>query len=147
MNMKSFPLAGGVLALVLSPPVWAADPAPAAVSLTITVRNISDAGGDLRIGVYDAANFAAKDGVPVARKVTHARGPKMTFTFDGIAPGTYGAKVLQDLNHNGQFDMGLKGIEPFGFSNDPEITGGLPPFDDVKFTVSPGSNSVDVTLR
>ena len=82
--MKAFPLAGGVLALVLSPPVCAADPAPAAVSLTITVRNISDAGGDLRIGVYDAANFATKDGVPTVRKVTHARGPKMTITFDGI---------------------------------------------------------------
>ncbi len=123
----------------------AADPAPA--SLTITVHNISDAGGDLRVGVYDETNFPQKTGVPVARKVTHARGPTMTITFDDIAPGTYGAKVLQDINQNGQFDMSAKGIEPFGFSNDPEIKGGLPPFSDVKFTVAPGSNSIDVTLH
>ena len=125
----------------------AADTAPATASLTITVHNISDAGGDLRVGVYDETNFAEKGGTPVARKVTNARSPKMTITFDDIPSGVYGAKVLQDLNRNGQFDMGLKGIEPFGFSDDPEIKGGLPPFSDVKFTVSPGNNSIDVTLH
>ena len=140
-------LLAGVAIALSSLSAQAGDLAPATASLTITVRNIADAGGDLRIGVYDEANFATKDGVPVARKVTHARGAKMTITFDDIAPGTYGAKVLQDLNRNGQFDMGLKGVEPFGFSNDPEIKGGLPPFDEVKFTVTPGSNSIDVTLR
>jgi uncharacterized protein (DUF2141 family) len=139
-------LAAGILAMTASP-VIAAVPAPATATLTITVRNISDAGGDLRLGVYDESNFAEKGGVPIARKVTHARGPKMTITFDDVAPGIYGAKVLQDLNRNGQFDMGLKGIEPFGFSNDPPIAAGLPPFDAVKFTVSQGNNSIDVTLH
>ncbi len=86
--------------------------------------------------------------MPAARKVTHARGPTMTITFDTIAPGIYGyAKVLQDINQNGQFDIGLKGVEPFGFSDDPELNGGLPPFSDVKFTVSLGNNSIDVTLH
>jgi uncharacterized protein (DUF2141 family) len=138
-----------LLALVMSQPAWAGDamPAPTAATLTVTVHNIGDAGGDLRIGIYDEANFAKKGGDAVARKSTNVMGPKYTFTFDAIPPGTYGAKVLQDINRNGHFDMGLKGIEPFGFSGDPEIKGGLPPFDDVKFTVSPGSNSIDITLR
>jgi uncharacterized protein (DUF2141 family) len=144
--MKSVAL-GALIALCLGGAANAADPAPATATLTITVHNISDAGGDLRVGVYDAANFALKSGTPAVRKVTHARGATMTVKFDDIAPGTYGAKVLQDINQNGQFDMGLKGIEPFGFSNDPEIKGGLPPFDDVKFTVAPGNNSIDVTLH
>lgn len=134
-------------ACLLSTSAFAADPAPATASLAITVHNISDAGGDLRLGVYDETNFAMKGGVPVAHKVTHARGATMMITLDDIAPGTYGVKVLQDINQNGQFDMGLKGIEPFGFSNDPEIKGGLPPFDAVKFTVTPGNNSIDVTLH
>lgn len=137
-------LAAGMLAMAF--PV-AADPAPSTAALTIIVHNISDAGGDLRIGVYDETNFAAKSGTPVARRAINARGPKMSITFDDIPPGTYGAKVLQDINRDGQFDMGLKGIEPFGFSNDPEIKGGLPPFSDVKFTVSPGNNSIDITLH
>ena len=96
-------------------------------TLTITVRHIIDAGGDLKIGVYDAANYAMKGGVPVARKSVHARGPMMSFTFDDIPPGIYAAKVLQDVNQNGNFDFGPKGMEPFGFSNDPEVTVGLPP--------------------
>jgi len=132
--------------LAMASPV-AADPALAAATLTVTVRNINDAGGDLRIGIYDEENFAKKVGDAVARKSMHIMGPKYTFTFDAIPPGVYGAKVLQDINRNGAFDMGLKGIEPFGFSNNPEIKGGLPPFDDVKFTVSPGSNSIDITLH
>ncbi len=139
--------AGALVALCIGGIARAADNATPPASLTITVHNISDAGGDLRVGVYDETNFAQKTGIPVARKVTHARGPAMTITFDDIAPGTYGAKVLQDINQNGQFDMGAKGVEPFGFSGDPEIKGGLPPFSDVKFTVAPGSNSIDVTLR
>ncbi len=44
----------------------------------------------------------------------------MTITFDTIALGIYGAKVLQDINQNGQFDIGPKGVEPIGFSDDPE---------------------------
>jgi uncharacterized protein (DUF2141 family) len=136
-----------VAALSIGGAASADDPAPATATLAITVHNISDAGGDIRLGVYDEKNFAEKGGVPVARKVTHARGATMTLTLDDIPPGTYGVKVLQDLNRNGQFDMGLKGVEPFGFSNDPAITGGLPPFDEVKFTVTAGNNSIDVTLH
>jgi len=138
-----------LIALCFGGAANAADPAPATApaTLTVTIHNISDAGGDIRMGVYDEANFAAKDGTPVARKKSHARGATMSFTFDAIPPGTYGAKVLQDINQNGQFDMGMKGIEPFGFSDDPEIKGGLPPFNDVKFTVSPGNNSIDITLH
>jgi uncharacterized protein (DUF2141 family) len=134
-------------ALCLGGAANAADTAPAVASLAITVHNISDAGGDIRLGVYDETSFAQKGGVPVAHTVKHARGATMTLTLDDVPPGTYGVKVLQDLNRNGQFDMGLKGIEPFGFSNDPEIQAGLPPFDAVKFTVTAGNNSIDITLH
>jgi uncharacterized protein (DUF2141 family) len=144
MNLKSLALGAVIFAMAASPAV-AADPATA--TLAITIHNISDAGGDIRLGVYDETSFAEKGGVPVAHTVKHARGATMTLTLEDITPGTYGVKVLQDINRNGQFDMGLKGIEPFGFSDDPEIKGGLPPFGDVKFTVSPGNNSIDITLH
>jgi uncharacterized protein (DUF2141 family) len=125
----------------------AADVPPATATLTIKVRHIIDAGGDLQIGIYEKANYATKGGMPVARKSAHARGPTMSFTFDGIPPGTYAAKVLQDVNQNGNFDFGPKGMEPFGFSNDPVVTVGLPPFDEAKFTVTGGTNTIEITLR
>ncbi|HWA04065.1 MAG TPA: DUF2141 domain-containing protein [Rhizomicrobium sp.] len=115
--------------------------------LTVVVRNVSDAGGDLRLGIYDAENFAKKGGIPVARKSVHARGGTMTLEFDGIPPGTYAVKVAQDINMNGTFDYGMKGIEPFGFSRDPAVTVGLPPFDDAKIALAPGANAIDIHLR
>jgi uncharacterized protein (DUF2141 family) len=135
-----------LLALLLSPAL-AEDALPATATLTITVRHIIDAGGDLKLGIYDEANFAKKGGIPVARKSTNAHGPTMSLIFDGLPPGIYAVKVLQDVNRNGNFDMGLKGVEPFGFSNDAPVTAGLPAFDDAKFTVTAGSNSIEITLR
>lgn len=130
--------------------VWLVAPAALAADLahvTIVVRNVSDAGGNLRLGIYDEVNFAAKGGVPIARKSAHARGGTMTLEFDDIPPGTYAVKVAQDVNMNGNFDYGVKGIEPFGFSRDPDVTVGLPPFDDAKVTIAPGANSIDINLR
>ena len=143
--MKSRAIA---MALAMWPSLaLAADAPPATATLTITVRHIIDAGGDLKIGVYDEANYAMKGGIPVARKSTHARGPTMSFTFDDVPPGIYAAKVLQDVNQNGNFDFGPKGMEPFGFSNDPVVTVGLPPFDEAKFTVTAGTNTIEITLH
>lgn len=142
MTMKLLLVVAGILSIVTLP-VAAGDTA----TLTITVRHLIDAGGNLRIGIYDEANYAAKGGTPVARKSVHARGGTMSITFDDIPSGTYAAKVLQDVNQNGNFDFGPKGMEPFGFSNDPEVTAGLPTFEAAKFTVSPGVDSIEITLR
>jgi len=140
---------GTIIALCLCGVAIADDAGPpaATATLNITVRNISSAGGKLLLGVYDETNFAMKGGVPVAHKSTNVRGDRQTVTFEDIPPGVYAVKALQDINMNGQFDMGVKGIEPFGFSGYPEIKGGLPPFADVKFTVTAGDNSIDITLH
>lgn len=115
--------------------------------LDITVQGISDAGGQLRIGVYDQAGFGAKNAVPVAGKIVLARPGKMTVRIENVPPGVYGVKLFQDIDRNGYLDFGVKGVEPFGFSNDPPVTTGLPAFDDAKFTLSPGDNSITVTLH
>ncbi len=124
-----------------------ADDAAPKASLAVTVTGISDAGGQLRIGVYDAAGFNAKNAMPVAGKTVLARPGKMTVTITDIAPGTYGVKLFQDIDRNGHFDFGLKGVEPYGVSNDAQAASGLLPFDDAKFTLSPGDNSITVTLH
>ena len=130
-----------------------ADDSPAPVkpvetaTLTITVHNVSDAGGELRIGVYDEAGYKVIGAVPVARKRTRARGGRMTVTIEDIPPGTYAVKMYQDINGNGIFDIGARLIEPFGISNDPPPSLTLPPFSDASFVLHAGDNAIDVTLH
>ena len=121
--------------------------ADGAATLNVTVENIGDAGGELRIGVYDQAGFSARNAMPVAGKIVPARSSKMTVRIENIPPGIYGVKLFQDIDRNGYLDLSVRGVEPFGFSNDPPVTTGLPAFDDVKFTLSPGDNSITVTLH
>ncbi len=130
--------------LAMAPPALAAD-ATAPVTLTVTVLNVSDAGGQIQVGVYDEAGFKAKHGTPVAGKITAARPGTMTVTIDGLAPGIYAVKMFQDVNRNGYFDFGFKFTEPYGFSNDPAAP--IPSFDDAKFALNAGSNAITVTLH
>lgn len=121
--------------------------AEADASLTIRVENVSDAGGTLRIGVYDQSGFTAKNGVPVAYKLTSARPGITTVTIDGIAPGAYGVKVLQDVNKNGYFDFGPRLMEPAGLSNDPPMLPGPADFEASRITLVSGPNSITISLH
>lgn len=139
--MKALALA---LLSLLTVPAAAAD---ATATLTVTVLGVSDAGGQVKIGVYDEAGFKARSAAPVAGKVVLARPGKMAVTIDGIAPGIYGVKMFQDVNRNGHFDFGAMLTEPFGISNDPEVATGLPDFADARITLVPGQNAVTITLH
>jgi len=116
-------------------------------TLTVTVLNVSDAGGQLRVGVYDEAGFKDKHGTPVAGRQTLARPGTMTVTIENIVPGIYAVKMFQDVDRNGFFDRSPRLMEPFGLSNDPAVTAGPPNFDDAKFPVVAGANAITVTLH
>lgn len=135
-------------ALALSPAVaHAADTA----TLTVKVLDVTDKGGDLRVGVYDKATFVVRSAKPVSGQVVPAVPGTMSFTFSGLKPGEYGVKVLQDVNRNGKMDVsivgGMKPAEPFGLSNDakPSLTG--PPWNEAKFSLHAGANSATITLH
>ena len=137
------------LAVLTLPTIALADGAPpATATLAVTIHHVLDsAGGDLLIGVYDKAGFETAHSAPVAGKRTGARRSTMTVTFENLPPGAYAVKAFQDINGNGNFDVSTRGVEPFGFSNDPPVTVGLPPFDDAEFTVTAGTNSIELTLH
>lgn len=137
-------LAALALAAALSPAMARAGDT---ATLTVTVLGVSDAGGQLRVGVYDEAGFKARNAAPVAGKTLLARPGTMTLTIDGIAPGTYAVKMFQDVNRNGFFDYGARLTEPYGLSNDPAVTTGLPSFDDAKIAIVAGTNAITVTLH
>jgi len=131
--------------MLLSQAAFAADTA----TLTVKVLNVSDKGGDLRIGVYDQATFVVRGSKPVTGEVVPAKAGTMSFTFT-LKPGEYGVKVLQDLNRNGKLDMSMMGMmpaEPFGLSNDAKPTMSGPPWDDAKIALKPGATTITITLH
>ena len=138
-------IAGALIALGIGGAASAADTA----SLTIKVINVSDRGGDLRIGVYEQASFVVRGSKPDAGKIVPATPGTMSVTIDGLKPGEYGVKILQDENRNGRMDTSLMvPTEPWGVSNDAKASlAGPPSWDAAKFTVRAGSNSIAVTLH
>ena len=85
--------------------------------LTVTVTNISNNKGVIRVGLYDSeANwldrvYEGRDGV--------IKDGKSTVTFSNIPYGTYGISLFHDKNENGKLDLilGFMPKEDYGCSN------------------------------
>lgn len=125
-----------------------AAPAPKA-TLTVKVENVTGKGGNLRVGVYNQAQFLVRGSKPLAGDVVPAKAGEMVLTFQDLAPGEYGVKTFQDENGNGTLDtfMGMIPSEPFGISNDAQPSMGPPPWDEAKFTLKPGANTIVIHLH
>jgi uncharacterized protein (DUF2141 family) len=128
--------------------------APALVSaetLTITIADIRESEGRLMIQVANSEKgfeFSEDSAAPppvAIRKLAEAG--EMTFEVT-LPPGVYGARVLHDLNGNGEMDSNFVGMpkEPWAFSNN--ATGRLGPakWQDAKFEIS-GNTAVEIRLN
>jgi len=136
-------LVAGALALAITP----ACAAPLA-SLTVRVEKVSQRGGDVRLALYDAQDYAG-DQDPLTDKVVPAHPGETVVTLENLKPGIYALKLFQDFNRNGQFDMNWIGLplEKFGFSNDAHPTFSEPSFDAAKFELRPGANTITIHLQ
>jgi uncharacterized protein (DUF2141 family) len=115
-----------------------AAPAPLFASLRVTVEGVTQAGGTMRVGVYDEATFPALPDTPLFKRDAKAAGSAVV-TFDRLPPGTYAVKVLQDINNDGQWEIG----EPFGVSNGAARDN----YDKAAIVLQPGVNMVTVRLQ
>ena len=118
--------------------------APALVSaetLTITIADIRESEGRLMIQVANSEKgfeFSEDSAAPPPVAISQlAEAGEMTFEVT-LPPGIYGARVLHDLNGNGEMDSNFVGMpkEPWAFSNN--ATGRLGPakWQDAKFEIS-----------
>jgi uncharacterized protein (DUF2141 family) len=59
--------------------------------------------------------------------------------FDSIPPGTYSFSCFHDVNSDNVLNQNIFGLptEGYGFSNNPGLTFGPPPFSQIKFDVLP----------
>jgi uncharacterized protein (DUF2141 family) len=127
---------------------------PALVSaetLTITIADIRESEGRLMIQVANSEKgfeFSEDSAAPPPVAISQlAEAGEMTFEVT-LPPGIYGARVLHDLNGNGEMDSNFVGMpkEPWAFSNN--ATGRLGPakWQDAKFEIS-GDTAVEIRLN
>lgn len=115
--------------------------------LAVTVTNVPDAVGSVRIGICTEAEF------PGTRCALHtivlaARG-EVTGTIANVPAGTYAVAAFQDRNGNGRLGRSFFGIptEPIGFARNPPMRMGPPSFADAALRIPPEGGTVTVALR
>lgn len=111
----------------------------AAADLTIRIEGVEQAAGTFHIAVFEADGWEENQTVASGRLAAE-EGAELTLT--GLVPGAYGIKIFQDVDDNGQLNLGMWGIpsEPYGFSNDAPALGGPPSFRRASFKLTePGT--------
>lgn len=119
--------------------------------LSLDVARLRSTRGLIRICLTATpANFpkCANDAQSVTRSIP-ATGPASghAISFDGLPRGDYAIAVIHDENGNGKLDT-FAGIprEGFGFSRNPAIAFGPPPFKAARFTVSGDADAQQVRM-
>jgi uncharacterized protein (DUF2141 family) len=123
---------------------------PGSARLIVQVQAIKAAKGEVAITVYpdDRKRFLAPKG-KLDRQRVPAVAPMTEVCFNLPAAGHYAVAIYHDENANRDFDRTLVGYpdEGFGFSNDAPTSVGLPSFEEVRFPVRDGDNTIRITTR
>ena len=131
------------LALLLSATFAQADEA----RLVVTIKDIRDATGNLRVSLYaDAESFRKEDRALKAVSIPAARG-EARITFDGLAPGRYALMAYHDENADAKLNLrlGMFPTEGYALSNNPKVMG-PPKFADSAFEVTAPETEANLTL-
>lgn len=122
--------------------------AQGSASLRIEVKLNKPAVGDVMLALCpDSTSF--EDELNCRFEKVKAGGALVFFDLSGLAPGNYAIRAVHDVDADGDIDVNMLGIptEPFGFSNDAMGKMGPPTFDQAKFRIKPGANSVSFRMR
>ena len=122
--------------------------APAA-NLTVTVTDLRNAKGHLRLGVFDSAK-----GFPRARdrarlwKTLPANADQRVFTL-ALPPGRYAVVVLHDENGNKKLDENFLGVpkEGYGVSNNPKPRRRAATFNEAVFELNESGAEITVSIQ
>lgn len=121
--------------------------ANAQVSLKVTVKNIKESKGSIRVGLFtNEKDFLKKATIG---KVVKATGAEITVIFENLAPGDYGLSVIHDENENGELDTNMLGIpkEGFAFGNNAMGTFGPPDFEKAKVKIEDKAIQQAISLK
>lgn len=115
--------------------------------LEVTVVNIKDTTGDIRVGIFKDEKSFLKDAF-IGQVVKAGKG-QVSVVFENVPDGTYALSVVHDENKNGELDSNVIGIpsEGFGFSNDAMGMFGPPSFEKSGFVLNKDDKKIKVTMR
>ena len=107
----------------------------AQAKLEVTVRNIKEAKGTIRVGLFTNENDFLKKAAE--GKVVKAKQGELTVVFENLKPGDYAVSVIHDENENGELDSNMVGIpkEGFAFGNNAMGMFGPPSFEKAKVVI------------
>ncbi|MCG3203591.1 MAG: hypothetical protein KCHDKBKB_00261 [Elusimicrobia bacterium] len=119
-------------------------------NLTLIVEGLIPNTGVLRVALFQSADGYpgnTKKAFSICRATVTATSE--TITFENIPLGPYAISVYQDLNNDHRLNKSLIGIpkEPVGFSNDPSMRRGQPPFEDTVFLFNNRMKKIVIHMR
>lgn len=121
--------------------------ASAQASLEVTVKNIKEPKGTIRVGLFtNEKDFLKKAAIG---KVVKATGTEITVVFENLQPGEYGLSVIHDENENGALDSNLIGLpkEGFAFGNNAMGMFGPPDFAKAKVKIENTEIRQEIRLK
>ena len=124
----------------------AASPAVAA-DLTVSVDNLRNSQGDVRLSVYASAAEWPDHSQDVNDKVAPAQAGGVVFHFD-LPPGTYAVACFHDEDGDGEFEQNFLGIpkEGYGFSNNLHPVFSAPSFAAASFVLPPEGTALTIHM-
>ena len=104
--------------------------------LEVTVKNIKELKGTIRVALYNNEKDFLENFLQ--GKIVKVTGNEAKIVFENLKPGDYAVSVFHDENENEKLDSGFMGIpnEPYGFSNDAMGTFGPPSFEKAKVNLT-----------
>lgn len=116
--------------------------------LTLTFPTLASNRGKVMIVIYDSAQ-GWSGGKPVRGATASAADALPSARISALPPGTYAARVFQDVDGDGKMGMNPFGLptEPYGFSNGAQPNMGPPSFEAAAFQVKAGANVQSIQLK
>lgn len=142
--MRTF-LSIAAFLLIVSAPALAEE--SGGVDVTLHVTGISDPGGEIFAGLYDASGWSGDRFLSAAHVAV--KGPDATLHLKAPTPGKYAIRLFQDLKGTGELAKNFLGIptEPYAFSNNAKGRMGPPDFGAAAFEVSADGAKQEVRLQ
>src|SRR5688500_7966736 len=124
-----------------------APPPPA--TLTVTIADVRNARGDLRVGVFDRDRGfpRSRDGAILWRSLP--AGAELKEIAIDLPPGDYAAVVLHDENSNKKLDTNFLGVpkEGYGVTNNPKHALRAATFKEARFRLPQEGRRMTVSIQ